>query len=162
MFKVGDCIFYPMHGAGIIMNIEPKIIGGQTREYYVVKLLCGNINLMVPTDGVKITLRDIIESNRAEQVLTYFRTCEIDRNSSWGKRYKENLERLKSGEPNETVEVVKALMLREKNVGLSTGDRQILVLAKNILCSELSVALNREIPDLQKELQEVIDAELSL
>ncbi len=160
MYKIGDRIFYPMHGAGMIENIEPKMIAGQMREYYILKLLCGNISVMVPTNSLKISLRDIIEKKQAEEVLAYFKNCQINRNAPWGKRYKENLERLKSGDPFEAVEVIKSLMLREKETGLSTGDRQILVLAKNILCSELSIALEREISDLQKHLQEIINDEV--
>jgi len=160
VYKIGDRIFYPMHGAGMIENIEPKMIAGQMREYYILKLLCGNISVMVPTNSLKISLRDIIEKKQAEEVLAYFKNCQINRNAPWGKRYKENLERLKSGDPFEAVEVIKSLMLREKETGLSTGDRQILVLAKNILCSELSIALEREISDLQKHLQEIINDEV--
>ncbi|MBQ7095014.1 MAG: CarD family transcriptional regulator [Clostridia bacterium] len=160
MYKIGDRIFYPMHGAGMIENIEPKMIAGQMREYYIVKLLCGNISVMVPTDSVKISLRNIIDTKQAEKILAYFKDCKIDRNAPWGKRYKENLERLKSGDPLEAVEVIKSLMIREKEAGLSTGDRQILVLSKNILCSELSIALGREISDLQRHLQEIIDDEV--
>lgn len=160
MYKIGDRIFYPMHGAGIIENIEPKMIAGQMREYYIVKLLCGNISVMVPTNSLKISLRNIIDPKQAAEILAYFKDCKIDRNTPWGKRYKENLERLKSGDPFEAVSVIKSLMLREKEVGLSTGDRQILVLAKNILCSELSIALESEISDLQNNLQEIINDEV--
>lgn len=160
MYKIGDRVFYPMHGAGIIENIETKSIGGQEREYYAVKTLCGNILLMLPVDGGKISLRDIISKEKAEEIITYFSECEVDPQASWGRRYKENMERLKGGFPEDTVEVVKALMIRDKTVGLSTGDRQVMVMAKNILCSELSVAMDCEIDGLQKKLQGIVDDQL--
>ncbi len=160
MYKIGDRVFYPMHGAGYIENIEIKTVGGQAREYYAVKIICGNILLMLPVEGGKIQLRDIISKEEAQKILLYFEDCSIDTEGSWGRRYKENMEKLKLGIPKDTVDVVKALMIRDKNVGLSTGDRQVMVMAKNILCSELSFALEREIPDLQKELQNMVDAQV--
>ena len=160
MYKIGDRVFYPMHGAGFIENIEIKTIGGQAREYYAVKIVCGNMLLMLPVEGGKICLRDIIGKKEAENILEYFSSCQVDTETAWGRRYKENMERLKSGNPQDTVEVVKALMIRDKMVGLSTGDRQVMVMAKNILCSELSFALGKEIPDLLKDLQEMVNEEL--
>lgn len=159
MYKIGDRVFYPMHGAGIIEDILVKNIGGQDREYYAVKVVCGNILLMLPISGSKIQLRDIICESDAMDVLDYFEQYKIENNCSWGRRYKENMEQLKSGDPRDTAQVVKALMIRDKEVGLSTGDRQVMVLSKNILCSELSFSLGREIKDLQKELQIIIDKE---
>ena len=161
MYKIGDRVFYPMHGTGYIENIEMKAVGGQAREYYAVKIVCGNILLMLPVEGGKICLRDIISAEEAQNVLKHFEDCRVDTETSWGRRYKENMERLKSGLPKDTAEIVKALMIRDKNVGLSTGDRQVMVMAKNILCSELSFALDLEIVALQRELQEIVDTQLA-
>ena len=158
MFKVGDRVVYPMHGAGFIEGIVLQPIGGQQKEYYDIRIHGGHIRLKLPVQNLGIVqLREVMEGSKAQQVLDYFRNLEIDQSAPWGKRYKENMDRLKSGSPEEVVEVVKTLMLRDKAVGLSTGDRQVMILARNILCSELSLALDREMECLQKELQSIVE-----
>lgn len=156
MFKIGDRVVYPMHGAGFIEDTVLQTIGGQQREYYDIRILGSNIRLKSPVEG-PVRLREVMEKQEGQALLAYFRDLEIDVNAPWGKRYKENMERLKNGVPEEVAEVVKALMLRDKTVGLSTGDRQVMVTAKNILCSELSMALDLEMKDVQQELQAVVD-----
>ena len=158
MFKVGDRVVYPMHGAGFVEGIVQQTIGGQIKDYYEIHIHGGNIRLKLPVDNVgAIRLRSVMDQGEAQETLAYFETLEIDQSAPWGKRYKENMEHLKTGDPKEVVGVVKALMLRDKAVGLSTGDRQVMVLSKNILCSELSLSLEREMTDLFKNLQEIID-----
>ena len=158
MFSIGDKVVYPMHGAGVIENLETKIIGGQPRDYYNISLLGGNIRLAIPVSNTgNIRLRPIVSAEEAEQILAYFSDIVIDVTAPWGKRFKENNEYLKSGMPEKVAEVVKILMLRDKNVGLSTGDRMMMVNAKNIMCSELAMALNLSHEDILAKLQEVID-----
>jgi CarD family transcriptional regulator len=161
MFKVSDRIVHPMHGAGIIEGIELQTVGGMQREYYDVSLLGGKIRLKFPVENSGVVrLRGLIDQGRAEDVLHQFETLEIDMNGPWSKRYKENMDRIKKGEPEEVVEVVKTLMLRDKLVGLSTGDRQVMVMAKNILCSELAMVLNSDLEEIFKELQKIIEKEV--
>ena len=158
MFKIGDRVVYPMHGAGFIEGTETKTIGGQQKEYYTISILCGNIRLLLPvSNNGHIQLREVINKSKAREILDYFKTLEIDVSAPWGKRYKENVDRLKSGTPEGVAEVAKALMLRDKTVGLSTGDRQVMVMAKNILCSELSLALDTSMERVQHNLQSVVD-----
>lgn len=158
MFNVGDRIVYPMHGAGFIEGIVQQQVGGQLRDYFDIRIHGGNIRLKLPVQNVNVVhLRAVMSVAEAQDTLDYFEGLEIDQSAPWGKRYKENLEHLKTGDPREVVGVVKALMLRDKAVGLSTGDRQVMVMARNILCSELSLALDTEIEVLQKKLQEMIE-----
>ncbi len=158
MFNVGDRVVHPMHGSGYIEGIESKIVGGIQRDYYNVSIRGGNIRLMFPADNSgTIRLRDVISREEAETVLNHFRSVEIDTATPWGKRYKENSERIKTGDPKEVAEVVKALMLRDKMVGLSTGDRQMMVTARNILISELAMVLDCEDASIQVELETVIE-----
>ncbi len=158
MFKVGDRVVYPMHGAGFIEGIVQQTVGGQLKDYYDIRIHGGNIRLKLPVQNVGvIRLREVMSGAEAQEVLTYFENLEIDQSAPWGKRYKENVEHLKTGDPKEVVGVVKALMLRDKAVGLSTGDRQVMVLSKNILCSELSLALEQKTDSLLETLQSIID-----
>ncbi len=158
MFSIGDKVVYPMHGAGVIEGIEAKIIGGQSRDYYNVSLLGGNIRLSLPVSNAgNIRLRTIVSAEKATDLLCYFTELEIDSNAPWGKRFKENSEMLKTGIPERAAEVVKTLMLRDRTVGLSTGDRQMMVNAKNIFCSELAMAMQMEQDAILAELQKIID-----
>ena len=158
MFNVGDRVVYPMHGAGFIEGIVQQMVGGQLRDYFDIRIHGGTIRLKLPVQNVNVVhLRAVMTAAEAQKTLDYFESLEIDQSAPWGKRYKENLEHLKTGDPKEVVGVVKALMLRDKAVGLSTGDRQVMVMARNILCSELSLALDTEIELLQKKLQEMIE-----
>ena len=156
MFNIGDRIVYPMHGAGFVEDLVTQVIGGKPREYYDIRIYGGNIRLKLPVDG-PVQLRNVMDRAAGEELLAYFSAVEIDMTAPWGKRYKENMDRLKQGTPQDVAEVVKALMLRDKNPGLSTGDRQVMVTAKNILCTELAMALELEIKDVQLRLQKVID-----
>ena len=161
MFKISDRIVHPMHGAGVIEGIEPQTIAGVQREYYAVSLLGGKIRLKFPVENSGVVqLRALIDQERAKRVLHRFELLKIDMSGPWSKRYKENMDRIKKGEPEEVVEVVKTLMLRDKLVGLSTGDRQVLVMAKNILCSELAMVLDTELDAVYKQLQIIIEKEV--
>lgn len=158
MFNVGDRVVHPMHGSGFIEGIESKIVGGIQRDYYNVSIRGGNIRLMFPAENSgTVRLRAVIASEVAVSVLEHFRSVEIDMSAPWGKRYKENSERIKTGDPKEVAEVVKTLMLRDKMVGLSTGDRQMMVTARNILISELAMVLERDDASIQMELETVIN-----
>ena len=161
MFKVGDRIVYPMHGAGHIEGIEQQTVGGVPREYYCVCVLGSNIRLKLPVESSgTIRLRPIIGKEEAEQVLAHFSSFTVDMDQPWGKRYKENVDRLKTGEPVEIAEVVKALMLRDKTAGLSIGDRQLMLTAKNIFIGELSMALERESDAVREELNQMIESSI--
>ena len=158
MFNIGDRIVYPMHGAGYIEGTEMQCVGGIQREYYNIHILGSNIRLKLPVENTgNIRLRPIIDAERANQILEYFEALEIDMSLPWGKRYKENVERLKTGIPEETVEVVKTLMLRDKTVGRSIGDRQVMLTAKNLLIAELALALDAEQEEIHAKLRELVE-----
>lgn len=158
MFKVGDRIVYPMHGAGSIEGTEIQCVGGVQREYYNIRFLGSNIRLKLPVENVgNIRLRPIMEEKKANEVFAYFKALRINTDVPWGKRYKENVERLKTGVPEETAEVVKTLMLRDKEVGLSIGDRQVMLTAKNIFSAELALALEKNQEEIKSALDEIIE-----
>ena len=138
MFQVGDKIAHPMHGAGVINDIEEKKVNGVVRNYYVLKLPVGGMMVMIPTDNCEeIGVRPVIDSAEGERVIAAFANIEVEMENNWNRRYRENMERLKSGDLLEVARVVKGLMLREVNRGLSNGERKMLHSAKQILISEL-------------------------
>lgn len=161
MFKIGDQIVHPMHGAGFIEGVEMQTVGGVQREYYDISLLGGKIRLKFPVENSGIVrLRPLVDAKRAQELMHHFNMLQIDMSGPWSKRYKENIDRIKKGEPEEVVEVIKTLMLRDKMVGLSTGDRQMMVMAKNILCSELAMVMESDIETIFGKLQDAIKNEM--
>lgn len=139
MFEIGDSVVYPMHGAGIIENIEEKKILGENKRYYTMKIPYGNIMVMIPLDNIeKIGLRSIVSENELcnvfETVLCKEKSCMSE---NWNRRYRENMEKIKTGDIYEVAEVIKNLMLMDKGKGLSTGEKKLLSTAKQILYSEI-------------------------
>lgn len=158
MYNVGDKIVYPMHGAGVIESIEEKEILGNRQNYYVVKIPIGEMRVLIPTENVdNIGIREIISEKDAEKVFKMLGSkSEID-TGNWNKRYRENMDKIKSGNIYEVVEVVNALMQRDKEKGLSTGEKKMLSSAKQILISELVLVKNMD----PFEIENMIDGFLN-
>ncbi len=138
MYKIGAKVVYPMHGAGEIVDVVKQDISGTTRDYYVFRMPIGNMKVMLPVDKVDIIgIRDIISSKKLNKLLESITTMENIENANWNKRYRENMERLKTGCSEDVASVIKALIIRDREKGLSTGERKMLSTAKQILCSEI-------------------------
>jgi CarD family transcriptional regulator len=143
-----------MHGAGIIESIEEREFLGQRQDYYVLKMPVGDMRVMIPTHNVVgIGIREIIHSEEIEKVLKILREQTVNVTTNWNKRYRENMVKIKSGSIYEVADVVRSLMLREKDKGLSTGERKMLNSAKQILISELVLAKGEN----QLDIEEIID-----
>ena len=162
MYKIGDSVVYPMHGAGVIEDIEQKEILGKMQSYYVMRMPIGDMKVMVPMDNaVEIGMRDVICKAQAEKVLESFRTSETDVIQNWSKRFRDNMGRIKSGDIFEVSGVVKSLMLRDRQKGLSTGERKMLSNAKQILISEIVVATGVTHDEIEQRLANMIDEEIA-
>lgn len=154
MFNIGDKVVYPMHGAGIIEAIEEKEILGKKRKYYIMKMPLGAMKVMIPLDTIEdIGIREIISLNEVDQVIAVLSDDISKMPMNWNRRYRANMDRIKSGDIYEVAEVVRNLMLRDREKGLSTGERKMLSNAKQILVSEIVLA--REIEE--KEAEELIN-----
>ncbi len=154
MYHIGDKVVYPMHGAGVIVSIEEQEILGTKKQYYVMEMPIGDMKVMIPLDSLqKIGIRDVIDTQKADAVLQDLQVYDSEMNANWNKRYRENMVRIKSGDIFEVSHVVKSLMLRDKEKGLSTGERKMLNNAKQILISELVLAKHL----MQDEVEEIID-----
>lgn len=156
MFKVGDKVVYPMHGAGVIEAIEEKEVLGETRKYYVMRMPIGDMKVMVPMDSVaEIGLRRVVDEEGVEKVLNILRDKKSTMSANWNHRYRANMEKIKSGNIFEVAEVVRNLILRDKEKGLSTGERKMLENAKRILISELVLAKGEEEGQVESLLEGV-------
>ena len=141
MFQVGDKIVHPMHGAGVVESIVQKKVDGVVRGYYILKLPNRSMVVMVPTDSSDaVGLRPIIDGAQADRVLAAIPGIRVEMTANWNHRYRENMERMKSGDLLEVAWVIKGLTARDQARGLSTGERKMLHSAKQILLSELVLA----------------------
>ena len=150
MFQIGDKVVHPMHGAGIVDSIVQKKVNGVMREYYVLKLPVRAMVVMVPTENCEeIGVRPIVDREQADRVLAAIPDIQGEMTQNWNRRYRENMERIKSGDLFEVARVVKGLMLRDVQKGLSTGERKMLHSAKQILISEIVMCQSSSYEDVE-------------
>ena len=153
MFQVGDKIVHPMHGAGVVDSIVRKKVNGVVREYYILKLPVGGMLVMVPTENSEeIGVRPVSKRDEADRILAAIPNIEVEMTQNWNRRYRENMMRLKSGDVLEVARVVKGLMRRDVDRGLSTGERKMLHSAKQILISEIVLFQNASYEDVEARI----------
>ncbi|MBU5229134.1 CarD family transcriptional regulator [Intestinimonas butyriciproducens] len=153
MFQVGDKIVHPMHGAGVIDSIVTKKVNGVVRDYYILKLPVGGMLVMIPTsNSEEIGVRPVVDKDEADRLIASMPDIEVDMTQNWNRRYRENMMRIKSGDLLEVAKVVKGLMLRDVDRGLSTGERKMLHSAKQILISELVLSQNTSYEDVEARI----------
>ncbi len=141
MFRVGDRIAHPMHGAGVVEGIEERHREGRGEQYYALRLLTGGLRILVPVDSAgKLGLRPVLKSESIRAVLEAMPNLEARMDSNWNRRYRENMDRIRTGDLTELCRVIKGLTLRERETGLSTGERKMLWSAKQIMISEIRMA----------------------
>lgn len=158
-FKVGDKVVYPHHGAAIIEKKEKREFDGEETEYLVLRLAYGELTLMVPTDKTEeIGLRDVINDEEVEEVFEVLRKKDARMPSNWSRRFKNHVEKLKSGDIYQVAEVVRNLSLRESDKGLSAGEKRMLARARQILVSELTFALKVD----EEAAEDRLDEQLGL
>ena len=157
MFNIGDKIVYPMHGAGVIDSIEEKDILGEKQSYYILKMP-GEVKVMVPVDKAEqVGVRNIIDKTSADKVFSVLSQDETEMEKNWNKRYRDNMDKLKSGDIYEIADVVRNLSFKHKEKGLSTGEKKMLENAKQILVSELVLAEQSN----KDEMEELVDNKIN-
>lgn len=143
MFNIGDKVVYPMHGAGVIEGIEEREISGEKFRYYIIKLPMGEMRAMVPLHKVdEVGLRRVVNAEEIRNVLETLRSKSSGMPLNWNHRYRINMEKIKSGSIYEVAEVVRNLSLRDRQKGLSTGEKKMFENARRILISELVLSQN--------------------
>ncbi len=158
MFNVGDKIVYPMHGAGTIDAIEEKNILGEKQNYYIIKMP-GEVKVMVPTDKAEeVGVRNIIGKEEAAKVMSVLGENETEMSQNWNKRYRDNMDKMKSGDIYEVADVVRNLSFKQKEKGLSTGEKKMLNNAKQILVSELVLAEHAS----QEEVEKLVENKINI
>ena len=153
MFNIGDQIVYPMHGAGIIVDIEEKKILGALHKYYILQISVSDMKVMLPVNNTEtIGIRRIVSEDVANEAINHFLSCDEDDNNNWNQRYRENIEKLKTGSIMDVATVAKTLMLRDNKKSLSNAERKMLSNARNILISELVLSKNMSVEEIKELL----------
>ncbi|MBU0505887.1 CarD family transcriptional regulator [bacterium] len=158
-FKVGDVAVYPAHGVGEIKSIESREISGSTHQFYVLQILDNGMKIMVPIKNVNaVGLREIISKDEVEAVYEILKERDITiDNQTWNRRYREYMDKIKTGSIYEIAEVYRDLMLLKTEKDLSFGERKLLDSARNLLVKELAFAEIRDEDEIEVDLQEIFD-----
>jgi CarD family transcriptional regulator, regulator of rRNA transcription len=159
LYKVGDKVVYPHHGAGTVVKKETRTILGQEREYLTIKILHNDMTVNVPTENAdRVGLRKVIDEEMVVRVVKVLHGNGTKMPKNWNRRFKYNREKMKTGDIFELAEVVRNLSLRDQEKGLSTGEKQMFVKAKKILASELMYAKGMDEDDAAVWLDEELDS----
>lgn len=138
MFSVGDRIVHPMHGAGVIQKIEEKKILGEVKTYYVLKLPCNNMDVMLPTDSEEsVGIRRIVDKKQIDMAMDILKDESSFMDSNWNRRCRDNMDLIRSGDILKVAEVVRNLTRADRIKKLSAGEKKMLINARQILISEI-------------------------
>jgi CarD family transcriptional regulator len=159
MFNIGDKVVYPMHGAGIIESIEEKEMVDTVENYYIIKMPVDGVKAMIPISKAKnVGVREISEKETSFKVYSILEEplTDLTLDTNWNKRYKANIDKIKSGSLEEVTEVFKDLSHRHLEKGLSLGEKKMLSTTKNILLSELALLEEVEHSVLDERIESLV------
>jgi len=160
MFKIGDLAVYPAHGVGRIESIEAKDIAGNEQQFYVMRILDTDLIIMIPTKNVfTVGLREVIDKKEVPRVYDILKNRDIGiDNQTWNRRYREYMEKIKTGSVFEVAEVLRDLFLLKSDKDLSFGERKMLDTARNLLVKELSIAEQTPEDSIEDHLKVIFNA----
>jgi len=156
MFKVGDLAVYPAHGVGVIERIESRKISGCQEDFFVMRILENNMIIMIPSsNATNVGLRQIINQNEVSKVFCILkkRDISVDDNQTWNRRYRDYMDKIKSGSVFEVAEVYRDLSTIQQDKELSFGERKMLDTARSLLIKEISLAKNMKEEDVERDIQ---------
>lgn len=157
MFSIGDLAVYPAHGVGVIEKIESQEISGSCQDFYVMRILENGMKIMIPTGNVNnVGLREIIEKSEVPKLYSILkkRDVVVD-NQTWNRRYREYMEKIKTGSVYEVAEVYRDLLMLKTEKELSFGERKMLDTARSLLVKEISLAKKVEETQIEKDLDKI-------
>jgi CarD family transcriptional regulator len=159
-FKVGDKAVYPAHGVGVIEKIENKAISGSIFSFYVLRILDNDMTIMVPTANVKsVGLRQLITADKVDKVYKVFQVKDVTIDTTtWNRRYREYMEKIKTGSVFEIAEVMRDLCILKKTKTLSFGERKMLDTARILLIKELAFAKSVSEDEIEQRIQKFFDS----
>lgn len=158
MFKVGDLAVYPAQGVGVIEAIESREYMGSKQLFYVMKIMSNDMKIMIPTDSAEsVGLREIIAEEEIPKVYEILRNKDVTIDKqTWNKRYKEYLDKIKTGSVFEIARVLRDLFILKSDKNLSFGERKMMDTAKSLLVKEISVASHAEETKVEQDLRTIL------
>jgi len=158
LFRKGDTVVHPEHGAAVIQELREKEFLGEKRTYLVLRVAYGDLTLLIPVDSTEqVGLRQVVSKNEVKKVLKVLTEDESSMAANWSRRFKNNMEKLHSGDPYQVAEVLRNLAIREREKGLSAGEKRMILKARQILISELSHATGKTEDQAEIMIDEVLD-----
>ena len=158
MFRKGDTVVHPEHGAAVIQELREKEFLGEKRTYLVLRVAYGDLTLLIPVDSTEqVGLRQVVSKNEVKKVLKVLTEDESSMAANWSRRFKNNMEKLHSGDPYQVAEVLRNLAIRDREKGLSAGEKRMILKARQILISELSHATSKTEDQAEIMIDEVLD-----
>jgi len=159
LFKVGDLAVYPAHGVGEIQAIESRDINGEKHDFYIMKVIENGMTIMIPTDHANMVgLRQIIPEVQVPRVFEILREKDVSTyNQTWNRRYREYMEKINTGSIFEIAEVLRDLYILKSEKELSFGERKILDTAKNLLVTEIAIAMHAQENEVVQELRTILE-----
>ncbi len=158
MFRKGDTVVHPEHGAAVIEELRDREFLGEKKKYLVLRVAYGDLTLMIPVDSTEeVGLRQVVSKSEVKKVLKVLTEDESSMAANWSRRFKNNMEKLHSGDPYQVAEVLRNLAIREREKGLSAGEKRMIQKARQILISELSYATGKTEEDAEAMIDEVLD-----
>jgi CarD family transcriptional regulator len=157
IFRVGDLAVYPAHGVGRIESIEAKELYGQNQHFYIMRILENNMVIMIPTQNAEhVGLREIVREKEVPKIFKILKAKNIEfDNQTCNRRYREYMEKIKTGSVYEVAEVLRDLFLLRLDKELSFGERKMLDTAKNLLVKEISIAKKVNEEKVEKDIQRI-------
>ena len=146
MFQIGDMVCYPMHGVGEVESIQQQSVLGESAQYYVLRFVMGKMTAMVPVASAEtVGLRRLVCSEDCKKVVAFLVEdgCS-DESENWNQRYRDNLGKLRTGDILGVADVVKCLIHRDREKGLSAGERKMYLTARQVLIAELAASSGKE------------------
>lgn len=151
-----------MHGAGVIVEICEKEILGNVNEYYILKMPMGEMKISVPVQKIKeLGIRNVMDKEKAEEVRETLRNSKYEEVDNWNQRYKDNLEKLRSGDIIEVAEVYRSLYLLDGVKGLSMAEKKILNASRKMLISEMAIVEDVKAEEIENQISLLLDKELN-
>lgn len=157
MYNIGDKVLYPMQGAGVIEGIEVKEILGEERRYYVMQTQGNKMKVMIPLDNCEqIGVRELIDESVIDDVIEVLQSPSTPMQNNWNKRYKDNLEKIKTGNILEVADVMRNLYILDKKKPLSSGEKKMLGDVIRIITSEIALVKGITVEEATNMICEVI------
>jgi CarD family transcriptional regulator len=158
VFRKGDTVVHPEHGAAVIEELRDREFLGEKRKYLVLRVAYGDLTLMIPVDSTEeVGLRQVVSKNEVKKVLKVLTEDESSMAANWSRRFKNNMEKLHSGDPYQVAEVLRNLAIRDREKGLSAGEKRMIQKARQILISELSYATGKTEDDAEIMIDDVLE-----